>query len=354
MGSSLVELLCKWDCLEPAPFCYYLRPFWGCSALSSGDGPAVSSPEIFGLCSFSDDTNRSLYMWMTPKSGAGLHKILLRSVMNAPQEFFDETDTGTTLNRFSQDMTLIDGTLPSSTVIFQSCKSLIIQLILLVLIKEAIWNCIAQFALIAIGSSYMALLCPGLIIAVYFLQKYYLRTSRQVRFLDLECKSPLYTHFTETVEGLSTIRAFGWQEPFAKKNLERLDVSQKPFYLLFCIQRWLNLILLLLVSVMAIAVIALATSLQGTTSASRIGVSLSAVVTFNQNLARLMQFWTQMETSLGAVARVKGFEEGTASENKEEETFVPSEDWPTRGAIEFKNVSASYGYVKPKFNFRPS
>lgn len=62
-------------------------------------------------------------MWMTPKSGAGLHKILLRSVMNAPQRFFDDTDTGTTLNRFSQDMTLIDGTLPGSAVIFQSCKS---------------------------------------------------------------------------------------------------------------------------------------------------------------------------------------------------------------------------------------
>jgi ATP-binding cassette subfamily C (CFTR/MRP) protein 1 len=61
-------------------------------------------------------------MWMTPKSGAGLHKILLTSVMQAPQNFFDETDLGTTLNRFSQDMTLIDGSLPSSAVVFQSGK----------------------------------------------------------------------------------------------------------------------------------------------------------------------------------------------------------------------------------------
>jgi ABC-type multidrug transport system fused ATPase/permease subunit len=224
----------------------------------------------------------------------------------------------------------------------------------MVLIEEAVWSSIAQFGLITIGSSYMALLCPGLIIAVYFLQKYYLRTSRQVRFLDLECKSPLYTHFTETVEGLSTIRAFGWQGRFVQKNLECLDISQRPFYLLYCIQRWLNLILLLLVGIMAVCVVALATNLQGTTSASRIGVSLSAVVTFNQNLALLMYFWTQMETSLGAVARVKGFETGTANENKEEETLVPSEDWPTRGVIEFRNVSASYGYVTPQSKSRPS
>jgi ABC-type multidrug transport system fused ATPase/permease subunit len=62
----------------------------------------------------------------------------------------------------------------------------------------------------------MALTCPVLILAVYFLQKFYLRTSRQIRFLDLECKSPLYTHVAETLEGLSTIRAFGWQEAFMK------------------------------------------------------------------------------------------------------------------------------------------
>lgn len=55
-------------------------------------------------------------MRLTPKSGVSLHKILLKTVMRAPQSFFDETDSGITLNRFSQDMSLIDGQLPSSSV----------------------------------------------------------------------------------------------------------------------------------------------------------------------------------------------------------------------------------------------
>jgi ABC-type multidrug transport system fused ATPase/permease subunit len=164
-----------------------------------------------------------------------------------------------------------------------------------------------------------------------------------MRFLDLECKSPLYTHFTETAEGISTIRAFGWQKYFSQENLRRLDVSQRPYYLLYCIQRWLNLVLLLLVGVMAIAVVALATNLGKDTSPSRLGVSLSAVVTFNSNLSSLMIYWTQMETSIGAVARVKLFELGTENENKPEENFLPSEQWPERGAIEFRNISTSYG-----------
>ena len=280
---------------------------------------------------------------MTPKSGAGLHKILLRSVMDAPQKFFDDTDSGITLNRFSQDMTLIDGPLPGSASIFLACAYHASEPISFLLISKALWSCFVQFGLIAVGSSYMALLCPALIFAVYFLQKFYLRTSRQLRFLDLECKSPLYTHFGETVEGLSTIRAFGWQRPFIQANLTRLDTSQRPFYLLYCIQRWLNLVLLLMVGVMAVAVMALATTLQNTTSPGRIGVSLSAVVTFNQSLAMMMQFWTQMETSLGAIARVKGFEEGTVSENLEGENKVPGGEWPFEGTIEFRNVSASYG-----------
>ncbi len=62
-----------------------------------------------------------MYMKIIPKSAAGLHKILLTSVMEAPQRFFDSTDSGVTLNRFSQDMTLIDGPLPIFLILTQSC-----------------------------------------------------------------------------------------------------------------------------------------------------------------------------------------------------------------------------------------
>jgi ATP-binding cassette, subfamily C (CFTR/MRP), member 1 len=189
----------------------------------------------------------------------------------------------------------------------------------------------------------MALTCPVLLLAVYILQKVYLRTSRQMRFLDLEFKSPLYTNFAETIEGVSTIRAFGWKERFMQTNLELLDASQKPYYLMYCIQRWLSLVLQMIVGVMAVVVVALALNLTHTTSAGRLGVSMSAVVGFSGGLSYLLQFWTELETSLGAVARVKNFEKTTISEDQEEETFIPEHDWPKNGAIEFKKVSASYG-----------
>lgn len=204
-------------------------------------------------------------------------------------------------------------------------------------------GCLCQLGLVAIGSSYMALTCPVLLLAMYLLQNVYLRTSRQIRFLDLECKSPLYTHFAETLEGLSTIRAFGWQNSFMDASFKYLDASQKPYYMMYCIQRWLGLVLELLVGVVGVALVAIALSVPSTTTAGRLGVALSSVVGFNQTMMLFMWFWTSLETSLGAVSRVKSFEETTPSEDKEEEAFVPGEEWPSNGSIELKNISASYG-----------
>lgn len=282
-------------------------------------------------------------MRITPKSGIGLHRILLKSVIRAPQSFFDETDSGITLNRFSQDMTLIDGSLPAAAVI-----SLWGELSLHIsydgkLIVSAGMQCLAQLALVAVGSTYMAIICPIMICALYMLQKFYLRTSRQMRFLNLESKSPLYTHFAETLEGLSTIRAFGWQQQFTNTNHNYLDMSQRPYYLLFCIQRWFTLFLLLIVGTTAVAVVALATSLIRSTTPSNIGVSLSSLVRFNGILSWLMRYWIQLETSLGAISRIRSFAEGTIAEHKKGETLVPGMDWPSRGTIVFTDVSASYG-----------
>jgi ATP-binding cassette subfamily C (CFTR/MRP) protein 1 len=53
-------------------------------------------------------------MIIGPKSGIRLHNILVKSAFNAPMQFFEATDSSVLLNRFSQDMTLIDMQLPLS------------------------------------------------------------------------------------------------------------------------------------------------------------------------------------------------------------------------------------------------
>jgi ATP-binding cassette subfamily C (CFTR/MRP) protein 1 len=65
-------------------------------------------------------------------------------------------------------------------------------------------------------------------------------------------------------------------------------------------------------------------------------------MTFNQALAEIIKEWTLLETSLGAIARLKSFSAHTASENLASEIEQAPDNWPSRGAIEFTNVSASY------------
>lgn len=136
----------------------------------------------------------------------------------------------------------------------------------------------SNIGLITIVSPYLTITIPFLLVAVYFLQHIYLRTSRQLRYLDLEAKSPLYTHCLETLSGLATIRAFGWQQENQSDTRSLLDMSQRPYYLLYCCQRWLILVLSLIISAQTALVVGLALGFRKATDPGFLGVSLSAII----------------------------------------------------------------------------
>jgi ABC-type multidrug transport system fused ATPase/permease subunit len=200
-------------------------------------------------------------------------------------------------------------------------------------------------ALIGIASKWAAICFPVVIIVLYYIQRYYLRTSRQLRYMDLEAKSPLYSQFVECLNGLATVRAFRWQEALERRNRELLDRSQRPFYLLFAVQRWLTLVLDLVVAAVAVLLIVLVVKLRGTISAGYVGIALVNVITFSQSVKLLVTFWTMLETHIGAVARIKIFTAQAVPENLPTETREPPADWPSQGTVEFNSVSAEYRYV---------
>ncbi|KAJ6446792.1 ABC multidrug transporter [Purpureocillium lavendulum] len=259
-------------------------------------------------------------------SGNRLHEMLLTAVTRAPFYFFTSTDNGITLNRFSQDMNLVDQNLPLS---FLNVTILALR-------------ALAETGLVASGASYVGLaIVPGAL-ALYLVQKYYLRTSRQMRFLDLEMKTPLYTQFTETLAGLSTIRAFGWSDAFLRDNHARLDVSQKPFYTMFAIQRWLQVVLDLFVAGMALVLVAVALHVPAdAASKGSIGLAMVNLIGFNQTLTLVIDMWTRLETSLGAIARLKWFVRNVKPEDREGECEDVEPDWPASGEIELTDVVAS-------------
>ncbi|KAH0287053.1 P-loop containing nucleoside triphosphate hydrolase protein, partial [Aureobasidium sp. EXF-3399] len=268
---------------------------------------------------------------MIPRSGLRLHWILLSTIAAAPLSYFATTDAGVILNRFSQDMTIFDGPLPIALLQVTGDAS------------EIVWD----IALICYGSYYLVAFIPFIGALLYGIQKFYLRTSRQLRFLDLEMRSPLFTHFSETQEGLVTIRAFQWQSSFHSSFLEKMDASQVPNYLLYMIQQWLGLCLALTVAGVAIVLVTFATQFKDHSSGGQIGVALISVMGFSSSLAALIQHWTALETSIGAVARLKKLEHEVKPEDLPSERDLPPTTWPAKGTVVFKAVDAGYGDNKP-------
>ncbi|KAI1466683.1 P-loop containing nucleoside triphosphate hydrolase protein [Daldinia caldariorum] len=270
-------------------------------------------------------------MWSTiilvaPHSGLVLHSKLLKIIMRAPLLYFSKTDSGSILNRFSQDIQLVDKQLASAmSSLFVQVSKLLVQVILLFVAQKL-----------------LTLTLPICLVFVYLVQKIYLRTSRQLRLLELESRSAVLINFLETVEGLPTIRAFAGQSKAENQHIRNLDESQKPFYLLLCLQCWLRIVLDLLVAGIAVGVIVLAVSLRDTTSGGQVGVALNIVLIANTTLLKLVESWTSLEISLGAIARIKKLEEEVLPEDQPSETKIPPETWPSSGSLEVRSLTASY------------
>lgn len=149
----------------------------------------------------------------------------------------------------------------------------------------------------------------------------------------------------ETLDGLVTIRAFNWSRPSIKHNFEIVDRSQKPNYLAWALKNWLGLVLELVITGIAVLTVGVVVSLRGSSSPGFTGIALTQIISFTTNLKYLIMFWTQLESSLGAVARIRQFEKETVAEDQESETHDPSFNWPSQGSIEIKNLSAKYKSV---------
>ncbi|KAK1445544.1 ABC transporter [Colletotrichum melonis] len=268
------------------------------------------------------------FLGVVPNTALGLHNDLLQTVFAASFRFLSKTNSGELLNRFSEDMQLVDMDLPAIMVNYTSTAI----------------SVLAKVVILAVFSQYLGITLPFLAIVLYFLQRFYLQTSRQIRLLGIETNAPLYTHFSESVAGGPTIRAFRWQPQYQERNYGHIDTFPRPNYVQNCIQAWLTFVLNLVVAAMAVILVSTVVTWHEKFSASSVGVSLIMVIGFSEVLARLIQTWTKLESSIGVVARVKRFVLETETETSVGKASLPSE-WPLSRAVSFSDVSASYSPI---------
>ncbi|EGX88251.1 ABC multidrug transporter [Cordyceps militaris CM01] len=267
-----------------------------------------------------------LYTILAVRAAVALHEQILDVAMRSTIGYLTSTKTGDLLNRFSQDANLIARILPF--YLFRTVYMFFATLI--------------TVGIILSSATYMTAALPAIVVAVVLTQGFYLRTSRQIRHLDLEEKAPLYTFFTETADGLLHIQAFGWREQNLANGYHLLDNSQQPYYLMLCIQQWLGLVLGLISACVAFTLVSIVVWVKHGTSGSAVGLSFLSIMNFQRLVTYLLEAWIGSETSVAALSRLESFRKDTPRENRPAEPVELPRGWPFSGAVDFTGVSARY------------
>lgn len=136
--------------------------------------------------------------------------------------------------------------------------------------------------------------------------------------------------------------------------LSMLDSAQRPYYLLLCIQRWLSLVLNLIVAGITLILVGASVALRSHLGPGLLGIALVLMMDLGLILSELIQNWTLLETSLGAIARIKEFAEETPREesNMATQTHDEVSEWPTSGKVEFLDagIAWNFGEMRPLLN----
>ena len=257
-----------------------------------------------------------------------LHSIALKRIMRAPVSFFDTTPLGRIMNRFSKDQDGVDNTIMDSIRMFAMTLS----------------TCVAIFVLIIFATPWFAVPLFPVLMLYYYVQYVYRSTSRELKRLDAISRSPMYSHITESLNGLATIRAYAEENRFLNKSASIIDANNGPYFVLTVAGRWLALRLEALgASLVFFASLfgVLARNTPGF-SPALFGISLSYALQVTGTLNWCVRQFTETEIAMNAVERLVHYGYDVEQEAPSLLEYRPPADWPSKGSIEFKNLDFKY------------
>ncbi|XP_038183156.1 ATP-binding cassette sub-family C member 2 [Arvicola amphibius] len=259
------------------------------------------------------------------KSSKILHKQLLTNILRAPMSFFDTTPTGRIVNRFAGDISTVDDMLPQTLRSWVMCLFGIISTLVMICMATPIFAVV----IIPLGIIYVSV------------QVFYVATSRQLRRLDSVTRSPIYSHFSETVSGLSVIRAFQHQQRFLTCSEKLVDTNQKCVFSWITSNRWLAIRLELVGNLVVFFAALFLVIYKETLTGDAVGFVLSNALNITQTLNWLVRMTSEAETNIVAVERINEYinvenEAPWVTDKK------PPADWPSKGEIQFNNYQVRY------------
>uniref|UniRef100_A0A665TYM5 ABC-type glutathione-S-conjugate transporter n=1 Tax=Echeneis naucrates TaxID=173247 RepID=A0A665TYM5_ECHNA len=255
-----------------------------------------------------------------------LHMDLLINVLRSPMSFFESTPSGNLLNRFAKEIDAIDCMVPEGLKMMLSYVFKLMEVCIIVLM----------------ATPFAAVIILPLAFLYAFVQSFYVATSCQLRRLEAVSRSPIYTHFNETVQGASVIRAFGEQSRFILQANKRVDFNQTSYFPRFVATRWLAVNLEFVGNGVVLAAAILSVMGKSTLSPGIVGLAVSHSLQVTGILSWIVRSWTDVENNIVSVERVNEYAETAkeASWSKEGSTLPLA--WPQTGTIEFQDYGLQY------------
>ncbi|KAM0751625.1 P-loop containing nucleoside triphosphate hydrolase protein [Meredithblackwellia eburnea MCA 4105] len=256
-----------------------------------------------------------------------LHRAAIRGVIAAPMSFFDTSPLGRIMNRFSKDIDTIDNTLNDAMRMFVSTAASVVGAVILI-------ACVQHYFVIAV---------VFILYGYWMCANFYRASAREIKRLDNFLRSSLYAHFSESLTGLATIRAYGEDNKFLKQNEEFVDIENRAYFLTVVNQRWLGFRLDMFGGILTAIVAFLGVGARYSISPSQTGLILSYILTIQQAFSWMVRQGAEVENDMNSVERVIHY----ADELEREAPAViednrPPKDWPSQGSIELEKVVMSY------------
>ncbi|XP_063053419.1 ATP-binding cassette sub-family C member 8 [Engraulis encrasicolus] len=267
--------------------------------------------------------------WTGLRVAKELHSNLLHTITLAPMRLFETTPLGSLLNRFSTDTNTIDQHIPATL----ECLS------------RSMLLCVSALGVISYVTPYFLIALAPLAIACYFFQKYFRVASRDLQQLEDSTQLPLLAHFSETVEGLTTIRAFRYEARFRQKVLEFTDANNIASLFLTAANRWLEVRMEYIGAciVLIAAVASITKCMYEQLSTGLVGLGLTYALMVSNYLNWMVRNLADMEVQMGSVRRISALlkTEPESYEGLMSASQVP-DGWPQQGDIQIQNLSVRY------------
>ena len=229
-------------------------------------------------------------MWFdfTLLASSHFHDKCLQGVLHAPLAFFVANPTGRILNRFSRDQNIIDELLP--VVLFDVIQSSLLS--------------VSAFILVFIAVYYMVCFLPILGYLIYYLREKYTSSSLDIKRIESTLRSPVYSMFSSTLEGLVTLRAYRLESRMKDKFFRLLDGNSRAMFSLMLINRWFGLRLDALCASFVLLVSVLACSLRDSVNVGLLGFAIMYLLSVSALFQWTVRQTAEVESQMTSVERL--------------------------------------------------